>query len=68
MRATNPSVPQHSAQYRESRRCFMAGMWQTLQHVLRVADVLAEEDAYRELSCVEAQLVAFKERVRQDKD
>jgi hypothetical protein len=68
MRATNPSVAQHTPQYRESRRCFMAGMWQMLQHMLRVAELLNDEGAERELARVEDQLVQFKQRVAQDKD
>lgn len=67
MRATNPSVAQHTAQYRESRRCFMAGMWQALQHMLGVA-ALPDAEAEAELARVEQQLRQFKQRVAQDKD
>lgn len=68
MRATNPGVAQHSSQYRESRRCFMAGMWQTLQHMLRVSAELPEAEAMRQIGLLENQLMVFKQRVTQDKD
>jgi len=68
MRTVNPSVAQHTAQYRESRRCFMAGMWQALQHMLRVSAELPEAEAMAEIAQLEAQLVAFKQRVAQERD
>jgi hypothetical protein len=68
MRAVNPSVQQESAQYRESRRCFMSGMWMTLQHMMRVSSDLTESAAMREIAQLEAQLKQFKARVKDDKD
>jgi hypothetical protein len=67
MRAVNPSVAQQTAQYRESRRCFMAGMWQALQHMLSVA-ALPDAAAEAELARLQAQLVQFKHRVAQERD
>jgi len=68
MHKVNPDVALHSVQYRESRRCFMAGMWQTLQHMLWVSTEWPEADAMKEIAQLEDQLAQFKERVKQDKD
>jgi hypothetical protein len=68
MRKVNPDVAQHTPQYRESRRCFMAGMWQALQHMLWVSAEWPEADAMKEIAQLEDQLAQFKERVKQDKD
>jgi hypothetical protein len=68
MHAVNPTVQRESAQYRESRRCFMAGMWQTLQHMMRVSSDLTESEAMREIAQLEDQLKQFNDRVKHDKD
>jgi hypothetical protein len=68
MRAANPDVSWCSTQYRESRRCFMAGMYLMLEHTLHVASELPEDKAEVEIAQIEDQLVQFKERVEQDKD
>lgn len=68
MRVVNPSVEQHSAQYRESRRVFFAGMWALLQHMLKVSYALPEEVAMRDVAHIEEQLLQFKKRASEDKD
>jgi len=61
-------VQQQSTQYRESRRCFMAGMWLTLQHMKRVSSDLSEVEAMIAIAKIEVQLKQFNERVKHDKD
>ncbi len=65
MRKVNPSVEQHSVQYRESRRCFFAGMWLAMQHMLQVAEELSENKAMIEIA---QQLKQFRDRVKKDAD
>jgi hypothetical protein len=67
MRRCYTGVPQHSEQYRESRRIFFAGMASTFYQLMKLT-ALSDEAAEAGLANIEKQLKAFAQRVGQDKD
>lgn len=68
MRKANPTVKQHSVQYRESRRMFFSGAASIFMHLLQVA-TLPEREAETQLGQIEKQIEEFfKDRLAHEKD
>jgi hypothetical protein len=69
MRSTNPEVPQHSPQWKESKRCFFAGALVMFTATLNAARAsLTEDQGVDEIDALHRQLKEFSERVRTDRD
>jgi hypothetical protein len=66
MRKANPTVPQHSAQWQESRRVWYAGVALLFYHLLTLT-TYSDDVSARELEQIKQQLLAFKKRVTEDK-
>jgi hypothetical protein len=67
MRKVNPSIPQHSPQYRESRRVWFAGV-ASLNHHLIALTSESEDFGARELQSISRQLLEFNHRVAEGRD
>lgn len=63
MRKANPLVRESSAQYKESRRVFVAGVAATYSFLLNELTPLPEEQAMKELEKISDQLKAFRKRI-----
>jgi hypothetical protein len=68
MRKVNPTVPEHSTQYRESRRVFHAGAFVVFTYITYHVASLSEDEGVVLLAELEKHLHAFRDRVEQDKD
>lgn len=67
MRKVNPGVPQHSAQFKESRRIWFASAAAIHFHLLAMTE-LSDDEGLAELKKIELQLLEFKTRVKDDRD
>jgi hypothetical protein len=63
MRKVNPSVAEHSVQYKESRRCFFAGCAAVFYNTIALTTI-PEPDAMQELTSIDNQLTEFQERLK----
>lgn len=68
MRKTNPSVEQHSVQFRECRRAFYAGVTVLYFHQTGAMLDASEARAVAELESIGMQLAEFKLRVASERD
>ena len=68
MRKVNATIPQHSAQYKESRRVFFAGAALMYYHMIEVSDSLTEAAAMAHLADLGDQLKDFYDRVKNLRD
>lgn len=67
MRKTNPRLPAHSTQYRESRRVFFAGAASMFAFLCSLTQ-LPDEEGIRRLETMRGQLKEFAKRVGEERD
>ena len=68
MRKANPTVAQHSVQYRESRRMFFSGAASVFHELLRLTS-LPDDQAENQLDAIHKQVDEFfKDRLAHEKD
>jgi hypothetical protein len=67
MRKVNPTVEQHEAQFKESRRVWFAGAAVMHFHLIAMT-MLSDDDGLKELMQLEKQLMEFKQRVSEGRD
>lgn len=68
MRRVAPDVAEHTVQYRESRRAFVAGARRIYVHMTQGVVQLSDSDAEKELVRLDKELCAYWERACEDKD
>lgn len=68
MRRVLPGVPEHSVQYRESRRAFVAGARRIYIYMTQEVVKLSDTAAEKELQRLDNELCAYWSRACEDKD
>lgn len=68
MRKVGPHIPQHTIQYRESRRAFIAGARRLYVYIIEGVTEMSDENAEKELSRLDSEMRVFWKRACEDKD
>jgi hypothetical protein len=68
MRIANPRVEEHSTQYRESRRVWVAAMFQLFRFMTVEVVKLSDEEGEVQLTRFHEALREYRRRISEDKD